>query len=201
MYAPALHDESTSLRHQLDAQLSALHACVLGLTEEQVRATPCRSVLSVGGLLKHVTHGMRGAITRLTGGTVPAYDEAVYAAYQRSFTLTGDESGHSVLADFEQVRQEFLAVVAEADPDTELLEPPSPWYGIPDARPVRTRYLLLHLVEEFARHAGHADIVREQLDGLSVPALQMTEEGVRPNEFFTPYVPAPGTVGAPVSRP
>ena len=47
-----------------------------------------------------------------------------------------------------------------------------------------------------ARHAGHADIIREQLDGLSVQTLQLTLEGQLANNFFQPYVPAPGTIGA-----
>ena len=50
------------------AGLSALRASIIGLTEEQARgATPCRSVLSIGGLIKHATYGMRGALERLDG--------------------------------------------------------------------------------------------------------------------------------------
>ncbi|MEU7601247.1 superoxide dismutase [Ni] [Streptomyces sp. NPDC041003] len=41
--------------------------------------------------------------------------------------------------------------------------PPAPWF--PKDGKVSMRWMLLHLVEEFARHAGHADIIRESLDG------------------------------------
>ena len=58
------------------------------------------------------------------------------------------------------------------------------------------RYFLIHLIEEYARHAGHADIIREQIDGMAVPALVMTLEGVPANQFFAPYEPAAGTIGA-----
>ena len=61
---------------------------------------------------------------------------------------------------------------------------------------IRARYYLAHQVEEMARHAGHADILREQLDGTSVPALVMTRAGVPANAFFQPYAPSPGTITA-----
>jgi hypothetical protein len=52
----------------------------------------------------------------------------------------------------------------------------------------------VHLVEECARHAGHADIIREQIDGVAVPALVLTLAGASANDFFQPYQPAPGTL-------
>ena len=51
-------------------------------------------------------------------------------------------------------------------------------------------------MEELARHAGHADIIREQIDGTAVPTLVLTLAGAPANPFFEPYVPAPGTIGA-----
>src|SRR5436309_3050595 len=87
MYEPAQHDEITGLVRYLDQQLDAIRAAAVGLTEEQARQRPCRSALSIGGLIKHTTYGMRGAVTRLTEGTGrPAtIDEAAFAAYQGSF--------------------------------------------------------------------------------------------------------------------
>ncbi|HEU5485376.1 MAG TPA: DUF664 domain-containing protein, partial [Microlunatus sp.] len=74
--------------------------------------------------------------------------------------------------------------------------PPAPWHGMPEPQPAKLRYLLVHQIEETARHAGHADILREQLDGELVPGLQLSLEGMPANQFFTPYVPSPGTIGA-----
>jgi uncharacterized protein DUF664 len=59
MYEPQRHDEATSLANYVDQQLSAIRAAVHGLTEQQARQAPCRSTLSVGGLIKHVTQGMQ----------------------------------------------------------------------------------------------------------------------------------------------
>ena len=196
MYAPAVHDESETLVAYVDQQLEALRAAPYGLTEEQARSTPCRSALSVAGLVKHVTHGMRGVIRVLAAAEPPPLDQAAFTEYLASFALTDDESTTGVLADFDDVRPRYLAALADTDPDAERLAPATPWNGISEARPIRARYYLAHQVEEMARHAGHADILREQVDGVSVPALVMTRAGVPANPFFQPYAPAPGTITA-----
>jgi len=196
MYAPAVHDESQTLVAYVDQQLEALRAAPYGLTEEQARSTPCRSALSVAGLVKHVTHGMRGAFRVLASDVPPPLDEAAFADYLSSFSLADDETTEGVLAAFDEVRPRYLAALADTDPEVERLAPPAPWNGISEAMPIRARYYLAHQVEEMARHAGHADILREQVDGTSVPALVMTRAGVPANAFFQPYAPSPGTITA-----
>jgi hypothetical protein len=196
MYTPARDDEITGLVRYLDQQLDALRAAAVGLTEEQIRARPCRSALSIGGLLKHVTYGMRGAVERVAGGSTPDVDEAGYATYMASFALSDNESGADALADFDEARISYLSALAAIDPSAPTIEPPSPWFGIFDERPANSRYYLVHQIEEMARHAGHADIIREQIDGMAVPAIMLSEAGAPANDFFEPYVPAPGTIGA-----
>ena len=199
MYEPASNDEITGLVNYVDEQLTAIRAAAVGLTEEQARVQPCRSTLSVGGLIKHATHGMRGAPARLTGERdgATAYDDDAIAAYQSSFTLGDDETAAAVLTDFDAARVAYLAALAAVDPDSPSVEPPAPWFGIFDARPANARYYLVHQVEEMARHAGHADILREQIDGMAVPAIVLSEAGAPANDFFQPYAPAPGTIGGP----
>lgn len=195
MYAPAEDDEITTLVRYADQQLAAIRASLLGLTEDQARSTPCRSALSPLGLVKHVTRVMSMTATALTGppDTVAELDFAAHAA---SFVPGPDETATAVLARFDAVRPVYLAAFAQVDPDARAVVPPAPWDGIEDERPVRRRYQLVHQIEELARHAGHADIVREQIDGVAVPALVMTESGAPANAFHVPYVPAPGTLGA-----
>ena len=67
MYEPASNDEITGLVNYLDEQLTAIRAAAIGLTDEQARMRPCRSALSIGGLIKHATYVMRGATARLAG--------------------------------------------------------------------------------------------------------------------------------------
>lgn len=194
MYAPAQHDEATGLVNYIDEQLTAIRAAAYGLTEEQARATPCRSALSIGGLIKHAVHGMRGAVEQVTGAAPRPMDAAAFAAYSDSFALRDDETVAGTIEEFDRVRAELLAAVAAADPAAATMAPPAPWHGIFDARPINLRFHLVHFVEEYARHAGHADIVREQIDGMAVPALVLTLAGAPANDFFQPYRPAPGTL-------
>ena len=196
MYAPAQHDEVTGLVNYIDEQLTAIRAAAFGLTEEQARETPCRSALSVGGIIKHAVHGMRGALERLSSGMVAeqTLDEAAYAAFADSFAVRDDETVAGTVEEFDRLRAELLAAVATTDPAGDALAPPAPWHGIPDAQPIHARFYLVHLVEEWARHAGHVDIIREQIDGVAVPALMMTLAGAQANEFFQPYRPIPGTL-------
>ncbi|MHC1563013.1 mycothiol transferase [Actinomycetospora sp. C-140] len=195
MYAPARHDEVTGLVNYLDEQLTAIRAAAFGLTEEQARATPCRSALSIGGLVKHAAYGMRGAVARLDRPVVEqTIDAAAYAAFADSFAVRDDETVAGTIEEFDKARAGLLATVAATDPDAETTAPPAPWHGITDARPIRARYYRVHLLEEYARHAGHADIVREQIDGVAVPALVLTLAEAGANDFFTPYQPAPGTL-------
>lgn len=195
MYAPTRDDEITGSIRYLDEQLTALRSAPYGLTEEQAASRPCRSVLSVGGILKHVTEGMQGTVDRLNGVESGDMDEAAYADYHQGFVIGEGESTAGVIAAFDEVRPRYLAALSALDPGAQILEDPAPWFGIFDRRPANARYTVGHQIEEMARHAGHADIIREQIDGIAVPALVMTLSGVPANQFFAPFVPQPGTIG------
>lgn len=195
MYSPARHDEPTGLANYADQQLSALRASIYGLTEQQARRKPCRSELSIGGLIKHVTRGLRGAVSQLDGTAGEfVLDEATYAEFMGSFALTADETAVEIVEKFDAARAAFLEAMQSADPDADAMAQPAPWAGILDSRPMKNRYFMVHQIEEFARHAGHADILREEIDGMSVPALEMSLAGAPANDFFTPFKPEPGTI-------
>jgi hypothetical protein len=198
MYAPEPHSEIEGIVGYVQQQLDAIRAAAIGLTDEQARQRPCRSALSIGGLLKHVTYCMRGATEGVSSDAEPrsTIDEAAYATHEASFALTDDETAAGALAEFDAARVAYIAALAAADPSAPTVEDPAPWFGIFDNRPARRRYLLVHQIEEFARHAGHADILREQIDGISVPAIMLTADGMPASEYFAPYVPEPGTLGA-----
>jgi Protein of unknown function (DUF664) len=198
MYPPASDDEITGIVNYLDLQLSAIRASAVGLTDAQARFRPCRSALSIGGLIKHAAHGMRGAVARLTNPDAPprALDEQAFSAYMGGFALTENETALGVLAEFDEIRVAYIAAIAATDPTAATTEPPAPWDGIYDARPANARYYLVHQIEEFARHAGHADIIREEIDGMAVPAIVLSQSGAPANDYFQPYVPSPGTIGA-----
>src|SRR5687768_3571543 len=149
MYEPTPHDEIEGIVCYVEQQLDAIRAAAVGLTEDQARLRPCRSALSIGGLLKHATYCMRGVTERLTGGGEPRQiDESAYAVHEASFTLSDDETAAGALAAFDAARVEYIAALAAADPSAPTIEGPAPWFGIFDNRPARGRYILVHQIEE-----------------------------------------------------
>ena len=195
MNTPARHDEITEALGYIDAQLEALRSAAYGLTDEQARETPLRSALSIGGLVKHAGYVMSETAEWLADeGYERSFDRAGFEKFTSSFAVAADTTVEQALAEFDDLRAALLEALAAVDPDADRMEPIAPWDGRMEPAPIKMRYRLVHLVEEFARHAGHADIIREQIDGQSVPALVKSLAGQPSNDFFTAYEPAPGTL-------
>ncbi|MEU9235067.1 DinB family protein [Streptomyces subrutilus] len=155
-------DERGTLLAFVEAQRAALRESVLGLSEEQAASRPSASELSLSGLLKHAAevelNWLRLAQQR------PNERQRTEADWGEAFHLTDGESIPAVLASWDGVSKELEAfVLALPSLDEVFPLPPAPWF--PQDAKVSMRWLLLHLVEEYARHAGHADIVRESIDG------------------------------------
>ncbi|HEY2271161.1 MAG TPA: DinB family protein [Jatrophihabitantaceae bacterium] len=188
MFGPGKHTEGELLVGYIEAQLESLRATAYGLSDEQARATPCRSALSIGGLIKHATYVMgQRERQRADPGAMP--DDAGVALFLGSFALTVDETLGSALAEFDQARDTYLADVRDTDPGADVVAPPAPWDGRFGPTDSVQRFHLVHHIEEFARHAGHADIIREQLDGASAASLLMAVEGRPGNAFIQPWTP------------
>ncbi|CAL9301114.1 MULTISPECIES: DinB family protein [unclassified Streptomyces] len=174
---PEAHgDERGALLNFIEAQRAALRRTVLGLTEEQAASRPTAGELSLSGLLKHAA---RAELTWLRYARQGALKEEYLrdSSYADGFRLTGDETIVSVLAAWDGIvkeTEELIRTVPSLD-DTFPL-PEAPWF--PKDGRVSMRWLALHLVQEFARHAGHADIIRETLDGkTSYELIAMEAEG------------------------
>ncbi|NJP50494.1 DinB family protein [Streptomyces sp. SBST2-5] len=160
--ATAPGDERGALLAFLAEQRDDLRRTVLGLTHEQATSRPSASELSLAGLIKHVAEVEQGWVARARGEQpAVARDES---NWDECFRLVGDETVEEQLAYYEKVAAEtesFIRSVPGLD-DTFAL-PDQPWFP-PEGR-VSMRWLCLHLIRETARHAGHADIIRESLDG------------------------------------
>ncbi|MEV4504323.1 DinB family protein [Streptomyces klenkii] len=155
-------DERGTLLAFVEAQRGGLRRALLGLTDEQAGQRPSASELSLGGLVKHAAE-VEQIWVRMAQGREPD-TKREQSTWADSFRLTDGETVAGVLAFWERVTaetEEFIRSVPSLE-DTFPL-PAAPWFPA-DSR-VSMRWLLLHLVEEFGRHAGHADIVRESLDG------------------------------------
>ncbi len=194
MFAPGMHTEIEEIAGYLELQFQALRNSAYGLSEDQARLTPCRSALSIGGLLKHTTYVCEGRARRqaIAAGRATEQDFGdPITAFMGSFALTGSETLAGVLEAFDAARQRYLDGLRDTDPEATVMEPPAPWFGRMEPVPTADRYALLHHVEELARHAGHADIIREQIDGADAASLAAAVEGRPANPFVTPWQPAP----------
>lgn len=187
MYLPAVHDERTTLRNYLEMQLNAIRDAGFGLDDEQLRRTPLRSTLSLAGLLKHATWCMVGALHGAGRLSDPPLD---VTDFYGSFSWPQDRPVQELRGIFETVKQQYLTMIGEVDLDAVMPSPPAPWYGLDGGADVAMRYLVVHHVEEFARHAGHADIVREEIDGAQAISLNAAVEGRPGNAFAQPWTPA-----------
>jgi uncharacterized damage-inducible protein DinB len=136
------------------------------LDDEQARARTTVSALCLGGLVKHVALvEERWAAFILEGPSAfPPVDAASMETHARGFQMDEDETLAALLARYESVAattDELVRTLPDLDADHPL--PEAPW-NPPGARR-SARQVLLHIVAETAQHAGHADIIREGIDG------------------------------------
>ena len=97
-------------------------------------------------------------------GDFSAMTEADFARWADQFKLLPDETLAGVLADYDKVAQRTDELVASLpDLDASHPLPNAPWFPPGERRSARR--VFLHIIAETAQHAGHADIIRESLDG------------------------------------
>ena len=194
-------DEREGLLAYLAQQRDAFRIVAHGLTDEQARATPTVSTLSIGGLIKHVSFVESGWIDTMLGrsGAAAGDDfagddfEASQDDYADNFVLGPDETLAGALEAYAAVAAETEAAVAGID-DLGLAVPVPkgvPWYP-DDVEAWSARWVLFHLIQETARHAGHADIVRESIDGATMYPLMAAVEGWPASPWMQPWEPATG---------
>ncbi len=167
-------DERGAFLNFVEVQRAALRRALLGLTEEQAASRPSASELSLSGLVKHVAEVELNWL-RLAQEK-PNERQRSQETWGEAFRLVDGETIPGILAFWDGVAaetEEFVRTVPSLD-DTFPL-PPAPWF--PAEGRVSVRWMLLHLVQETARHAGHADVIRESLDGKVSFALIAEESG------------------------
>ncbi|MFJ9905847.1 DinB family protein [Streptomyces sp. NPDC101152] len=172
--AEAQGDERGALLAFIEEQRGGIRRALLGLTAEQAASTPSASELSLSGLLKHVVEVEQSWIARAK--QEPPAVQRDESNWGETFRLVGDESVESQLAYWDKVAAETEAYVRSVPSlDDTFPLPPDPWFP-PEGR-VSVRWVCLHLIRELARHAGHADIIRESLDGATAFQLVNKEQG------------------------
>jgi len=172
-------DERDALLQFVQAQRGALRRAVGGLTREQAASHPTASALSLIGLVKHCAE-TESFWTRVVLAERPVLQQRDQSNWGDSFQLVDGESLDDVLALYDAVAKETEEIVA-ALPDLDVTAPlpEAPWF--PKGARRSARWILLHLIEEAGRHAGHADILRESIDGATAFSL-LTPAQLRPND-------------------
>jgi hypothetical protein len=186
--APFHTDEHDLLLGYVRQQREVLHLTAYGLTDERGRqAAAPPSPLSVGGLIKHVTFVEQGWVDIIVQRERGTSDDD----YVDAFTMRPDETLAELIARSQAVGEETERVV-RAIPDLGQRVPVPqgvPWYP-QDLDAWSVRWVLMHLVSETARHAGHADMVREAIDGATAFPLMAAAEGWPATPWMQPWEPA-----------
>jgi uncharacterized damage-inducible protein DinB len=163
-----------------------------GLTDEQARMTPTVSALSIGALIKHVTGCQRGWMKRVAAAPNPTESdmrpmEEQAADYQDEFVMREDETLADILAKFDEQNAETIRLIETVDLGEAVPIPQDvPWFP-KDFSAWSVRWVLFHMIEELARHAGQADIIRESIDGATLYELVAGLEDWEPTPWLTPW--------------
>jgi uncharacterized damage-inducible protein DinB len=192
---PPASDERQTLLEFLRFNQNAFFSAAYGLTDEQAREKPSVSALSIGGLIKHAAAVQKGWAQRAASAPdFPPRDERpmeeIMAEYADQYEMRDDESLADLLDELRTQNEETLRVLAEASLDTPVPVPHDvPWFP-QDVEQWSVRWVALHLIEELTRHAGHADIIRESLDGASMYELMAANEEWPETDWIKRWRPA-----------
>ncbi|AUI59055.1 mini-circle protein [Amycolatopsis sp. BJA-103] len=151
--------ERRLLEYMLDRNRAEVVGVVRGLSEADARRRLVTSMTTPIGLLKHAAVAERIWFQHVLaslpedecdGGTTPG---------DASFVVADNETLDEVITEFERASERSRAIAADFDLDVVKTHP--------RAGDVSLRFIYLLLIEDFARHAGHGDILREQIEAFS----------------------------------
>jgi hypothetical protein len=164
---PTLTAERADLLETLAAHRHFLRHTVQGLTDDQARQRTTASELTLGGLAKHVSSQEANWVRFVLEGPeaiATPTDDAGFQKWADEFVLLPGETLEGVLAEYAEIAERTDELVRTL-PDLDISHPlpEAPWFRPGATRSARR--VFLHIVAETAQHAGHADILRESLDG------------------------------------
>ena len=156
--------ERPDLLQTLTTHRRFLLVTVQGLSDEQAAQRTTASELCLGGLIKHVAEVESTWVDFILRGASAMAGPDGATDWKSRFQMAPGETLAELVGHYEQVAQRTDALVATL-PDLDAAHPlpDAPWFE-PGAR-WSARRVLLHIIAETAQHAGHADIIRESLDG------------------------------------
>jgi uncharacterized damage-inducible protein DinB len=163
---PIAADEATTLLAYLDYHRATLRWKCDGLDADALDRTVAPSSLTLGGLLKHMALVEESWFSeRLLGRDLgPPWDAVDWDADRDwDFHSAPQDTPEELLGQWERSVDIARAAVAEGLASGGLELPIA--RGLRDGRQPSLRWVILHMIEEYARHNGHADLIREAIDG------------------------------------
>ncbi len=158
----AVADERTTLETFLDYYREAVKAKLRGLSEEDARRRLVPSATTLSGLIKHLCR-VEASWFQFRLAQMSPEDLPVLRGWiedpERDFRVGPNETVDVLIAQYDEQCTLSRETAARFDLDHVV---PHPALG-----QVSARWIYVHMIEETARHAGHADILREQIDGLT----------------------------------
>ncbi|GAB2548826.1 DinB family protein [Nocardia heshunensis] len=149
-------DERRLLENMLDRNRAELVNTLRGLSEEDARRRLVASVTTPIGLVKHAATAQRIWFQQVLAGLPASECDGGTTPGDASFAVGPDETVADVIAEFERGSARSRAIAADYDLDETRTHP--------RLGEVTLRFIYLFLIEDFARHSGHADILREQIE-------------------------------------
>lgn len=141
----------------LDFHRQVLVSKVDGISENQARQRRVPSKTTLAGLVKHMIGVELGWFQEVLAGRDPADIGPNVGGGEESWDLAANETVSSLVKEYERACEQSRQTAARFALDDAMPEP-----GIGQ---VSLRWIYVHMIEETARHVGHADILREQTDG------------------------------------
>lgn len=170
--------ENDALAAFASQQIRQLATALQGLDDEQLRATPTASVMSLGALARHCLFvGNQGILAALDPARRELTGEPDWAAgVPEPAAVRPEDTAAALIAQLHDMAAWAERVLADADLEARIPVPDAPWFPA-DLDTWPARWVALHAVEEYARHAGHADILRESIDGKGAYELNDLADG------------------------
>lgn len=148
--------ERTLLDDALDRARAGLVGSVAGLSDDQARVRLVASLTTPISLVKHAAAAERIWFQRFWAGLDACECDGYSNRDEGTFAVAADETLDDVIAEFERASQRSRVIAARFDLDDVKHNPRE--------GTVSMRWTLLAMIEEFARHAGHGDILAEQIN-------------------------------------
>ncbi|GGM76097.1 hypothetical protein GCM10012275_53510 [Longimycelium tulufanense] len=170
----SLSGERATILRILAEQRDLLLITVRGIGDEEATQRTTVSDLTLAGIVKHLTACERtwAHIVTERDGNPPGWPGS-----EEQYRMGEGETLASLVADYTAAARETEEAVATlTDLDRVIQLPAAPWWPEPPAWSIR--FILLHLLRETAHHCGHADIIREALDGANTTRSMTGEASI-----------------------